>query len=1171
MCCAVRELENGHFWSEVIGIEEVTVYERNDENAQQGIRGRLEKILEEFEPFEIGSLVASNSVQVGTLSMEIQPASRNRIWQDPQSIRLYYLWWALPSGGLGARVSEFNLQLFAQDIEQLEDRIRRHVLISLRSIIENNQLAALRAFHRVRNVAVSTIQVKYQSRTPLEIEKDPTSEGARSESILTKVATDLHQEQMSPIWCVDESLNLLRENFTSSGMESILLVGDSGVGKTALFRELCRLRDSLGLADWKFWMTTGARLVSGQSGFGMWQEQCIKLVREVAGKKILFHVGNLLELIQSGRSSHNKRGIGSFLKESLQRGNLIVVAECTPEQLHIIEQEDPQILSVFKVQKVRQPSRIQIQEILKNFSAHYRPQIQISSGAIERVGELHQQFATYSVAPGRPLRFLRNLLDDRTPLPSHSPARNAAPPAGSHPDHESPTGTLSDPLDEDEDEDEGQEGPAIEIELTHAMESGLSPDEVDTSQSKEPPLEPRLSTEDVTKGFSEETGLPFWMLEASEPLDLHKAREWFTSKVIGQALPVEKVIDLLALTKAGLNRRHKPIGSLLFIGPTGVGKTELAKALARFLFGDENRMIRFDMGEFSDPMAHIRLIFSQGQEEGLLTARIREQPFSVVLLDEFEKASARVFDLLLQVLGEGRLTDAVGRVADFSNTVIIMTSNLGVKNYQTGSLGFGASGRVDPVEHFTTEVKKFLRPEMFNRLDSVVAFGPLDRDSVRRITRLHLENLKWRDGLRGRGVDLYLDEGIVDQIVEAGFDPRYGARPLKRAIESMILRPLAARLTSQSTDVALKASVRLIPKDARKGATTMFDFEIRTQQDESGRPIPSTRTRQSAISVAGRVSELRRSVRGIFNKAPTLTLQSRLNRLRMLVERHHHLPSQPADVTQAQHSIHKIEQCFHQVTLAIKAIETLERCTLKSIYTMGELDDVRLLTQLSELESTFHSLQKDIFRINFQGNPDRVVMVLYGPDRAGIRHLFQAYLTFLRHRGWRLDLYLIESRDGQHYLMPHQPEDPDVDAAIENPRSGLVLEVTGEDSWFFLSLEKGMHRSSRSKSDPASYVEVSCSAIPQPVSGEGKPVPLPSSDKKSFPDSGSESLLHVPEGFGDRQFRYNGPEVRRIFFSEFKVQDSLMGRRGYIGSVEVEIARLMTERLDKEIENQFKL
>jgi hypothetical protein len=261
-----------------------------------------------------------------------------------------------------------------------------------------------------------------------------------------------------------------------------------------------------------------------------------------------------------------------------------------------------------------------------------------------------------------------------------------------------------------------------------------------------------------------------------------------------------------------MTRRGKPIASFLFIGPTGVGKTEMSKVLAEYLFSSRDRMVRIDMSEYADPSASVRLAGGAFGSEGILTSRVRESPFSVVLLDEFEKADPSCYDLLLQVLGEGRLTDAGGRVADFSNSIVIMTSNLGVETYRQegpgfpGSAGGGSSAGGSSAgggsaggarlarEHFTEEVRAFLKPELFNRIDGIVCFLPLEEESILEIARRELDEIRKRDGIHLMGVELEVPDAAIRQLARRGFDPVFGARPLKRAIERELLVQLSEAL-----------------------------------------------------------------------------------------------------------------------------------------------------------------------------------------------------------------------------------------------------------------------------------------------------------------------------------------------------------------------------------------
>ena len=370
------------------------------------------------------------------------------------------------------------------------------------------------------------------------------------------------------------------------------------------------------------------------------------------------------------------------------------------------------------------------------------------------------------------------------------------------------------------------------------------------------------------------------LLDDATPLDLEAARNWFAARVIGQDEAVDLVVDLLATVKAGLARPGKPIASLMFIGPTGVGKTELAKALAEFLFGDSRRMTRFDMSEYADPIAVLRLIGgATGRGEGLLTARVREQPFSVLLLDEFEKADPSFFDLLLQVLGEGRLTDVAGSLADFRNAVVIMTSNLGAESYRRGRSGFvrGRATAHDSRAHFVREVQAMVRPELFNRLDRIVPFAPLDLATAGGIVDRQLGLIARRDGFRSGLVRLSVAPGVPRRLARRGHDPTYGARPLKRAIERELLAPLAERINRHASDAALDVDVTLDAADRPRVA-------VRARLDDRGRQLFATSEEEAAL-FARSCQDLRRRTQRLRRSAVTLEVFNEITRHRQGQER----------------------------------------------------------------------------------------------------------------------------------------------------------------------------------------------------------------------------------------------------------------------------------------------
>ncbi|HWX83097.1 MAG TPA: AAA family ATPase [Xanthobacteraceae bacterium] len=304
-----------------------------------------------------------------------------------------------------------------------------------------------------------------------------------------------------------------------------------------------------------------------------------------------------------------------------------------------------------------------------------------------------------------------------------------------------------------------------------------------------------ISTHQVLETLSQYSGLPVSILDTKGQLDLKSIRDFFTARVIGQDEAVEAMIARIAMLKAGLNDPNKPIGVFLFAGPTGTGKTELAKAVSEFLFGSVERMIRLDMSEFQTHETISKILGQSGASFGetdSLISRVRKQPFSVILLDEFEKSHPNIWDLFLQAFDEGRLTDAMGQVADLRHCLIILTSNLGATAHRSMGLGFAPQADEFSKDQVLRAIAQTYRPEFQNRLDKVIVFRPLTRDLMRGILKKQLAALLERRGLKDRAWAIEWESSALEFLLEKGFSPEMGARPLKRAIDQYLVAPLAA-------------------------------------------------------------------------------------------------------------------------------------------------------------------------------------------------------------------------------------------------------------------------------------------------------------------------------------------------------------------------------------------
>ncbi|MEK6237415.1 MAG: AAA family ATPase, partial [Planctomycetales bacterium] len=533
-------------------------------------------------------------------------------------------------------------------------------------------------------------------------------------------------EELERVALREKEIGELTEALTSPDRRPVLIVGRPLVGKTSLvhectYRRVAERRNPHA-SNQNVWLLSPQRLISGMCYVGQWENRLLAILKEAEKRDHVLYFDHLLGLFQAGVSRDSNLNVAQVMKPYIERRQVRVLGEITPEALRVFRETDRGLADLFQILPLEETSdrdalRIMLR-VVRQMEWSQRCEFELDVPAT--VMELQRRYVREAAFPGKGARFLRQLATK----------------------HRRGTVGRADVLQEFRDQ------------------SGLSLDFLDDQAS--------LEHEDVVTGLS--------------------------AKVVGQADALRASADAVCLAKARLNDPTRPLASFLFLGPTGVGKTQAAKALAAYLFGDEDRMIRFDMNEYVSVDSVARLVGTFHDPEGLLTSAVRRRPFCVLLLDEIEKSHPDALDLLLQVLGEGRLTDALGRTADFTNAIIVMTSNLGSREAASG-LGFAATDD-DRDSVYEQAARRFFRPEFFNRIDRILPFRPLSREEIADIATMLMQDVLAREGLSRRKCFLQVEDAAMERVVDQGYHPRLGARALKRAIERQLTQPVAAQLAT---------------------------------------------------------------------------------------------------------------------------------------------------------------------------------------------------------------------------------------------------------------------------------------------------------------------------------------------------------------------------------------
>jgi ATP-dependent Clp protease ATP-binding subunit ClpC len=683
-----------------------------------------------------------------------------------------------------------------------------HVLLALARDDESQAGQLLHRFGvshtRLRGAVIRGVE---EGGAPRETAKTPTLEQYGRD--LTQLA---REGKLDPVIGRADEIEQTIEILSRRTKNNPALIGDPGVGKTAIVEGIAQRIVNDEVPE----TLTGKRvvqldlggMVAGTKYRGEFEERLKKVIDEITEnqEEIILFVDELHTLVGAG-AAEGAMDAGNMLKPALARGELHVIGATTLDEYRKDVEGDPALERRFQPVFVREPTVDETIEILHGLKDRYEAfhRVRISDEAIVAAAELSDRYIRDRFLPDKAIdlidqasarvRLRTRTKDDETRNLEEDLRRLA---------RERDQATSAEDYDRAGD-------------LKDQIESRRG--ELDDRRQRRQRA-PEVTAEDIAEIVSRATGIPVSQLTAEERQRLLRLEEQLHGRVVGQEEAVAAVAEAVRRSRAGLGDPQRPIGSFLFLGPTGVGKTELARTLAEALFGSENLMVRFDMSEFQERHTVSRLVgappgYVGYEEAGQLTEQVRRRPYSVLLFDEIEKAHADVFNILLQILDDGRLTDAQGRAVDFKNTVVIMTSNLGSDRIQAHTR------TEESFEELKADLMEILRlsfrPEFINRIDEIIVFRALTEEQLVDITKLLVDRLTRR--LRAQHIEVEFTDDAVHLLAREGYDPEFGARPLRRTIQRLVENELSRMLLNGDIEPGDRVTVDVLEGDLR------FDVE----------------------------------------------------------------------------------------------------------------------------------------------------------------------------------------------------------------------------------------------------------------------------------------------------------------------------------------------------------
>jgi len=683
--------------------------------------------------------------------------------------------------------------------------------------------------------------------------REAANEGRLSTSMLDDFSRDLtamaRKGELDPVVGREREIARVMRILARRTKNNPVLIGEPGVGKTAVVEGLAQEIVNGAAPD----IFAGKRLlgldlaalVAGTKYRGEFEERLKKVIREInkAGNTILF-IDELHTIIGAG-GAEGAIDASNMLKPSLSRGELQCIGATTMDEFKKYIEKDAALERRFQSVIINEPTIEETYQILRGIRSRYEDHHNVTyiDEALRSASELADRYVTDRHLPDKAI----DLIDEAG---SSKRMQNTSKPEAIS-DLENKTRELSEEKVAFVNSQDYENAAKVRDKIREMRDSI---DELKTQWEKTLKEERNLiDSEDIQAIISENTGIPMVRIIRSESDKLLQIEDELRSKVIGQTEAIASVAAAVRRSRTGLNSPSRPLGSFVFLGPTGVGKTFLAKSLAESLFGDNEALIRMDMSDFMERHNASRLIGAPpgyvGYEEGgLLTEKIRKRPYSVVLFDEIEKAHSDVFNLLLQVLEEGELYDSLGHRVSFRNSVLILTSNAGAREINRGGFGFrtgkGAMAHADIKTTALAELKRTFRPEFLNRIDEIVVFHNLEYEHITKIVDIMLEEVKNR--LSGLSMELEVNDKARNLLVQMGYDVIYGARPLRRTIQKEIEDPLSIAIlqgrfkAGDTVRVEVRSDKIIFRRKGRKGlaASKPLELPVRDELEISGLLLP---------------------------------------------------------------------------------------------------------------------------------------------------------------------------------------------------------------------------------------------------------------------------------------------------------------------------------------------